>query len=142
MLRKKLWIILLVSSSCFTPKESTQINYSDISDFNQTLYKKTKMSPKLITTAKMNYKRLCQSCHGYLAEGRVGPNLTDKYWIHGQGKITDIYKVIRYGATSKGMRSYQKTLSDQEIMAMSLFIQSLKGSSPKGSKEPQGKLIN
>ncbi|MDP4174775.1 MAG: cbb3-type cytochrome c oxidase N-terminal domain-containing protein, partial [Bacteroidota bacterium] len=48
----------------------------------------------------------CSICHGRQAEGLVGPNLTDDYWIHG-GSIKDIFKVVKYGVPSKGMITWQ-----------------------------------
>lgn len=141
MLKKKLWITLLISSSCFVPKESIKINFSDTSDFDKSTYQKVLKDKQLLSQVRQKYGRLCQSCHGYLAEGRVGPNLTDNYWIHGKGTVQDIYKIIRYGVTSKGMRSYKQVLSDSELIAMSHYIKSLKGSSPQKAKKPQGKLV-
>jgi cytochrome c oxidase cbb3-type subunit 3 len=44
----------------------------------------------------------CVNCHAADGGGGVGPNLTDKYWIHGGG-IKNIFTTIKYGVPAKGM---------------------------------------
>jgi cytochrome c oxidase cbb3-type subunit 3 len=40
----------------------------------------------------------CALCHGYSAEGMIGPNLIDNYWLHGQTEFLNskscIYQLI------------------------------------------------
>jgi cytochrome c oxidase cbb3-type subunit 3 len=139
---KKLWILLLISSSCFNQKPTKKIDYSDTKDFNELLYKEILNDKPFQKGIHLKYKKLCQTCHGYFAEGRVGPNLTDNYWINGEGSIQDIYKILKYGISNKGMRSYKNVLSDKELIAMSHYLKQLKGSSPQGAKAPQGHLID
>jgi cytochrome c oxidase cbb3-type subunit 3 len=83
------------------------------------------------------YNANCVACHGDKAQGLVGPNLTDEYWLHG-GKINDIFKSIKYGIPEKGMIAWGKSLSPKQIAEVSNFIKSLKGSNPAGAKAPQG----
>ena len=45
----------------------------------------------------------CVTCHGENAQGNVGPNLTDSYWLHG-GKPTNIYRTVHDGWPDKGMK--------------------------------------
>jgi cytochrome c oxidase cbb3-type subunit 3 len=136
--KRQLWIILLVSSSCFQQTPDKSIDFDDLSDFNVSQFKVVREDAKLIATTQKLYSRHCNSCHGYKAGGLVGPNLTDKSWIHGKGSTQDIYKILRYGIPSKGMRAFEKTLSDKELMAMSLYIKSLEGINPPGAKKPEG----
>lgn len=79
----------------------------------------------------------CTPCHGEHAEGIVGPNLTDEYWLHGGG-IKDVFKTIKYGIPEKGMVSWEKSLSAQQISDLANYVLSLKGSKPAGAKAPQG----
>ncbi|MDP4173134.1 MAG: c-type cytochrome, partial [Bacteroidota bacterium] len=76
-------------------------------------------------------------CHGRQAEGLVGPNLTDDYWIHG-GSIKDIFKVVKYGVPSKGMITWQNQLSPLQIQKVSSYVLSLHGTNPPNAKAPQG----
>ncbi|MBC7653864.1 MAG: c-type cytochrome, partial [Oligoflexus sp.] len=79
----------------------------------------------------------CVACHGENAQGVVGPNLTDEYWIHG-GKISNIFKTIKYGVPEKGMISWEKQMSPKQMAEVSNYVKSLKGTNPANPKEPQG----
>ncbi|MGE5106107.1 MAG: cbb3-type cytochrome c oxidase N-terminal domain-containing protein, partial [Sphingobacteriales bacterium] len=79
----------------------------------------------------------CVACHGKDAQGIVGPNLTDDYWIHG-GKINDLFKTIKYGYPEKSMQSWKDLLSPVQIAQVASFIKSLRGTNPSGAKEKQG----
>ncbi len=79
----------------------------------------------------------CVACHGEHAQGIVGPNLTDEYWIHG-GKINNLFKTIKYGVPEKGMISWEKQLSPKQMSDVANYIKSLKGTNPANPKAPQG----
>lgn len=81
----------------------------------------------------------CVVCHGEKAEGKVGPNLTDKYWLHG-GNIQDLFKTIKYGVPSKGMVAWENSLNGTQIEEVASYILSLQGTNPPGAKAPQGDL--
>jgi cytochrome c oxidase cbb3-type subunit 3 len=91
----------------------------------------------VLASGKALFTQNCVACHSANGQGGVGPNLTDEYWIHG-GKITDVFKVIKYGVPEKGMISWEKQLSPKQISDVSNFIKSLKGTNPPNAKEPQG----
>jgi cytochrome c oxidase cbb3-type subunit 3 len=90
-----------------------------------------------ITAGKSIFTANCVACHGDKAQGVVGPNLTDEFWLHG-GKINNVFKTIKYGVPDKGMISWEKTLSPKQIAEVSNYIFSLKGSNPANPKAPQG----
>lgn len=80
----------------------------------------------------------CAACHAADGGGTVGPNLTDKYWLHGGG-IKEVFKVIKYGVPEKGMIAWEKQMKPQEIQYVSSFIVGeLVGTTPAVAKEPQG----
>ncbi|MGZ3774360.1 MAG: cbb3-type cytochrome c oxidase N-terminal domain-containing protein [Pseudobdellovibrionaceae bacterium] len=83
----------------------------------------------------------CSSCHGQNLEGLIGPNLTDKYWIHGKGTRMDIVKVIRDGVADKGMPPWGPVLKKEEVYAVAAYILSKKGSNPANAKAPQGDVV-
>jgi cytochrome c oxidase cbb3-type subunit 3 len=96
--------------------------------------------PAMLAEGKTVFKQTCAPCHGDNAQGVVGPNLTDEYWLHGN-KINDIFKTIKYGVLAKGMPTWEKQLSPKQIAEVSNYILSIQGTHPAGAKEPQGDKI-
>ena len=90
-----------------------------------------------LSDAKKIFTERCIVCHGANAQGIVGPNLTDEYWLHG-GKVNDIFKTIKYGVQAKGMVPWGGVLKPNEIQIVASYILSLQGSNPPGAKAPQG----
>jgi cytochrome c oxidase cbb3-type subunit 3 len=93
--------------------------------------------PTVLAAGKTIFTTTCSPCHGAQGQGVVGPNLTDDYWLHG-GKITDIFKTIKYGVPAKGMPTWEKQLSPKQISDVANYVKSLHGTNPPGAKEPQG----
>ncbi len=79
----------------------------------------------------------CVACHGKNAQGIIGPNLTDQYWIHGGG-IKNVFKTIKYGVPAKGMLTWEGKLNPREIQEVASYVLSLQGSNPPNAKAPQG----
>lgn len=92
-----------------------------------------------LSIGKNIYNSNCVACHGANGEGGVGPNLTDKYWIHG-GNIKDLFKTIKYGVPAKGMISWQSQLRPIDMQNVASYILTLQGTNPANAKEPQGTL--
>ena len=90
-----------------------------------------------ISGGKSVFEKNCIPCHGQNAQGVVGPNLTDDYWLHG-GSIHDIFKTIKYGWPEKGMKSWKDDLSAVQIAQVASYIKSLHGTNPAGAKDKQG----
>jgi cytochrome c oxidase cbb3-type subunit 3 len=86
------------------------------------------------------FAKNCVACHGAAGEGNaVGPNLTDKYWIHGGG-LVNVFKSVKYGWPEKGMKSWQAEMSSLEMAQVSAYVASLQGSNPANAKEAQGEI--
>jgi cytochrome c oxidase cbb3-type subunit 3 len=81
----------------------------------------------------------CSPCHSMNAEGNVGPNLTDDYWLHG-GSVNDIFKTVKYGVPAKAMVAWNGILQPIEMQDVVSYIMSLRGSNPANAKAPQGTL--
>ena len=93
--------------------------------------------PPSLDAGKQIFTANCVACHAADAGGLVGPNLVDDYWIHGGG-IKNIFKVIKYGVTAKGMISWQSQLSPKQMQDVSSYIISLHGTTPANPKQPEG----
>jgi cytochrome c oxidase cbb3-type subunit 3 len=96
---------------------------------------------KDLTKGSQIYSMNCVACHGDKGQGGVGPNLTDKFWIHGGG-IKDLFKTIKHGVPEKGMIAWEKSLNPIQIQQVASFVLTLQGTNPPGAKEPQGEEIN
>jgi cytochrome c oxidase cbb3-type subunit 3 len=95
------------------------------------------LDASVLASGQALYVQNCVACHGANGEGLVGPNLTDEFWLHG-GSIGDVFKSIKYGIPDKGMISWEKQLSPQQISDVSNYIESLQGTNPPNAKEAQG----
>lgn len=84
------------------------------------------------------YVKNCVSCHGAAGEGGIGPNLTDAYWINGDGGMNGLVKVINDGVPIKGMIAWKPLLSEEQIVDVASHIYNMKGTNPANGKEPQG----
>ena len=86
------------------------------------------------------YAANCAVCHAADGGGGVGPNFTDKYWLHG-GDIKSIFKTVKYGIPEKGMISWESQLSPKQMQQVSSFIYEMEGTTPEQAKDPQGELF-
>jgi cytochrome c oxidase cbb3-type subunit III len=102
----------------------------------KTNFKPLTEAPRL-EAGKGAYLQNCAACHGQNAEGMVGPNLTDEYWLHG-GEVNEVFKTVKYGVTSKGMVAWQGKLSDDQILEVASYLLTLQGTKPANAKAPQG----
>lgn len=96
---------------------------------------------KAVSEGKEIYVANCLVCHGEKGEGLVGPNFTDKYWIHG-GSINNIFSVIKYGVPEKGMISWKSQLQPAAMQKVASYILAFQGTNPPNQKEAQGTLFN
>lgn len=78
---------------------------------------------------------VCSSCHRPDLGGMVGPNLTDKYWIHGCS-VGEIVTSIKTGYPQRGMLPFGtgKPLADGDIVLVASYILSKSGSVPASTK--------
>ena len=89
---------------------------------------------------KKAYVANCTPCHRADAGGLIGPNLTDKYWLHG-GTLEEIYKTVTYGVLEKGMPPWGKMLKPEQVQEVVAYVATLQGSNPVNPKAPQGVLV-
>ena len=94
----------------------------------------------LRSIADSTFRGNCASCHGANAGGLVGPNLTDDSWKNIKD-ITGIAEVITNGAGNGAMPAWGKQLQKSEIVLLSAYVASLRGSNPAGGKAPEGEVV-
>ena len=89
-----------------------------------------------LAEGKQLFVSTCAPCHGAQAQGLVGPNLTDKFWLHG-GAPLEIHKSVTNGYPEKGMRPWGQILGAARVRTVAAFVISLKGQNLPG-RPPQG----
>lgn len=92
----------------------------------------------VLEKSKVTFQKLCSPCHGINAQGKVGPNLTDDYWIHG-GEFKNVFNTISEGVPEKGMLTWKDQLKPEEIEEIASYVVSIRGTNPATPKPAQGK---
>ncbi len=93
--------------------------------------------PAVLEVGAARFSRTCSSCHGELAHGLIGPNLTDDRWIHG-GSVEQIFQTVAKGWPSKGMPPWGRTLKPEELAALVSYVRSRQGSLPPNPRPAEG----
>jgi cytochrome c oxidase cbb3-type subunit 3 len=91
----------------------------------------------MVLAGQALFAEKCVTCHESRGQGKIGPNLTDDHWIHGKGKLLDIYKVVHDGVPEKGMIAWGKTLKPVELRQVVAFVGSIRNTNVPG-KAPEG----
>lgn len=84
------------------------------------------------------YVAKCAMCHGDNLEGKIGPNLTDNFWIIGNGSRMDVLQTITKGSAAKGMPPWEGMLKPKEIKDVTAFVYMKIGSNPANAKAAEG----
>jgi len=97
--------------------------------------------PEALAAGKAQFDKICLACHGAHGEGLIGPNLTDKYWIHGKGDAEHILTSFRVGYPEKGMPPWGAVIPAEDHLKLAAYVLSLQGTDPPNAKAPQGELV-
>tara|TARA_B100001248_G_scaffold259870_1_gene246806 strand:- start:6122 stop:6694 length:573 start_codon:yes stop_codon:yes gene_type:complete len=97
--------------------------------------------PEALAVGKSIYDKNCASCHAAQGQGLIGPNLADNYWIHGDGSMPEIAKILKKGVLEKGMPPWQEILKPEELQATTAYVYNMIGTNPPNPKAPQGEKI-
>lgn len=89
-----------------------------------------------VESGRVVFVQNCVVCHGDKAEGKIGPNLTDPFWIHG-GAPDKVYNILYDGVAAKGMPAWGPVLGASKVQALAAYVLSVGGTNVPG-KEPQG----
>ncbi len=119
-----------------TEKQAFLAQSANLFDENSITIDETGM---LAANGKAIFATNCVACHGGAGEGGIGPNLADRFWLHG-GEIKDIFKTVKYGVPDKGMVPWEQTLTPAQIAEVSNYIITLrdtKPANPKGAEGPE-----
>lgn len=93
---------------------------------------------EMMTDAAKLFVQKCGPCHGNRGEGLIGPNLTDRFWLHGDAGLVSIYELIRDGVPTKGMPAWNRQLTPIELTKVAAFVGTLRGTDVPGPRGPEG----
>ncbi len=91
---------------------------------------------KLLAGQNM-FRANCATCHAPDGGGKTGPNLTDDYYINVK-RPEDLFRVVRDGVEAKGMPKWGKRFSEAQLVLLSSYVASLRGTSPASPLKAQG----
>jgi len=96
--------------------------------------------PGAVTAGQEIFMAQCFACHDAKGQGRegLGPNLTDKYWVHG-GAPTDIHATVTNGVAAKGMPPWTPILGEQGVNNVVAYILTIRNTEVPG-KGPEGEV--
>lgn len=122
---------------------NTKKQYGEIGDLpsDEATMVETMKKPKWVAVGQSIFKANCVSCHGTDGGGNVGPNLCDDHYKHIK-RLPDIIKILNEGAGAGAMPAWSKRLSHpNDIVLVSVYVASLRGSKPQSPKSPDGSVI-
>ena len=93
--------------------------------------------PGVLERGKATYMTYCVACHTADGGGLVGPNFTDDFSIHGQG-LDKMAAIVANGVPEKGMIAWKLQLKPDEIFAVTIYVHSLRGTTPANPKAAEG----
>jgi len=112
---------------------------ADARDVSEEAIARNATDPKVIEHGKQIFAAKCVSCHTEDGRGLIGPNLTDRYQLHGTTRM-DIFKTVRGGVQGTAMLAWGEQMPATDVVAVSTFVTTLRGTDIP-SKEPQGQPV-
>ncbi len=109
---------------------------AELRDISEATFERNARDPKLVEHGKEIFASRCASCHAAEGQGLIGPNLTDRYQLHGTTRM-DIFKPVRGGVVGTAMLAWGEQMPPSDIVAVATFVTTLRGKDIAG-KEPQG----
>ncbi|MFN8010924.1 MAG: c-type cytochrome [Holophagaceae bacterium] len=94
-----------------------------------------------LARGRANFEAKCAPCHLKDGGGQTGPNLTDDFWINGDGTTPFLVRTLQDGVQEKGMPAWEDKFQPEEILAIAAYVRSLRGTTPANPKAPEGNAV-
>lgn len=119
--------------------ENTRLQFAEIGELNADAATVLQYTGKdsWLKVGKVLFKANCATCHGREGQGLVGPNLTDDTYKNVRS-IGDVATVILKGANNNAMPAWEGKLHPNEIVFVSAYVASLRGTDVAGGKAAEG----
>ncbi len=84
-------------------------------------------NPAFVEAGRATFNANCAACHLQSLRGKgenpaaIGPDLTDKVWIHG-GRPTEVYATVTNGVQTKGMPTWGPVLGARKIGEVAAYV--------------------
>jgi cytochrome c oxidase cbb3-type subunit 3 len=111
-----------------------------LGDLNDAQLLEMAKNPTIVKQGAEIFTSTCFACHLANGGGKIGPNLTDEFWLHG-GKPTDILRTVRIGVPDKGMLAWGPQLGEEKVRAVTAYVLTIVDTNVPGGKEPQGEKV-
>ncbi|MEO7735026.1 MAG: cbb3-type cytochrome c oxidase N-terminal domain-containing protein [Kofleriaceae bacterium] len=108
-------------------------------DVNEDMLAAGAQSPEVVARGADVFAARCTGCHEANASGKIGPNLTDLFQLHGTTRM-DLYGTVLGGVPGTAMIAWGEVMKPGDIISVATFVSSLRGKKLPG-KEPQGKPV-
>ena len=96
--------------------------------------------PEIMERGKAIFDTQCMPCHSPDGGGLVGPNLTDDYYKNIK-RLGDIGGTVEDGVATTAMLGWRGRLHSNEIVMVSAYVASLRGTNVPGGLAPEGEVI-
>lgn len=92
------------------------------------------VTPAMIVAGRSYFQGegFCRTCHGSDARGGIGPNLTDRVWLHGRGSYPEIVARVLKGVPSDSSQTGVimpprggSGLTEEQVRAVAAYVWSL-----------------
>ena len=94
----------------------------------------------MVAAGKQAFVTNCVVCHGDRAEGKIGPNLTDRHWLHGAAPVS-VFTVIRDGVPAKGMPTWGPVLGQDTVKSLAAYLMTVRNTDVPG-KPAEGEPVS
>lgn len=117
-------------------EQKGQRERAELRDISEDYFVRSAQNPATLARGKEVYATRCASCHAPEGQGLIGPNLTDRFQLHGTTRM-DIFKTVRGGVAGTAMLAWGEQLPASDVAAVTTYVITLRGKDLPG-KEPQG----
>lgn len=108
-------------------------------EVNDALIEALALDSSAVAAGRDVFAAQCAVCHREDAGGNIGPNLTDRSWIHG-GSPLNIHDTIQNGVTSASMPAWGAILGPTAVQQVAAYVVSLRNTDVANGKAAQGEL--